>query len=131
MKSANLAIGLRSNQLNCNLANTVVHPTPGKEMEYMALMKYPVLKLLCQQGFANEIGRLFQGICDIQGTNTCFFVNLKIIPKERKVTYEKLFATKNLTRNKRNVSGSQWEAKHWTTQATLQHPQQVSHHSKS
>jgi hypothetical protein len=60
-------------------------------MEYMALMKYYVLKPLCQQGFGNERGRLFQGIRDIQGTNTCFFVNLKSIPKERKVTYGKIF----------------------------------------
>jgi hypothetical protein len=72
------------------LANAVVHPVTGKEMEYIALIKDPFLKLLSQQGFANEIGRLFQGIRDIQGTNTCFFINLKIIPKERKFVYGKI-----------------------------------------
>jgi hypothetical protein len=60
-------------------------------MEYMALMKDPVLKPLWQQGFSNEIGRFFQGIRDIQGTNTCLFVNLKNIPKEIKFTYGNIF----------------------------------------
>jgi hypothetical protein len=59
-------------------------------MEYMVLMKDPFLKLLWQQGFVNNIGRLFQGIRDIQGTNTFFFVNLKSIPKGIKVTYGKI-----------------------------------------
>jgi hypothetical protein len=56
-------------------------------MEYMALMKDPDLQPLWKRGFSNEAGRLFQGIRDIQGTNTCFFVELKNIPKDRKITY--------------------------------------------
>jgi hypothetical protein len=64
MESANLEIELRSNQLNYNLANALVQPTPGKDIEHMALMKDPVLKPLWRQGFGNEIGRLFEVICD-------------------------------------------------------------------
>jgi hypothetical protein len=33
---------------------------------------------------------LFQGIRDIQGTSTCFFVELKNIPKDIKITYGKI-----------------------------------------
>jgi hypothetical protein len=33
--------------------------------------------------------RLFQGIRDIPGTDTCFFIKLTNIPKDRKVTYGK------------------------------------------
>jgi hypothetical protein len=48
----------------------------------MALMKDPDLKPLWKIGFGNEVGRLFRGIRDIQGTNTCFFIDLKKIPKD-------------------------------------------------
>jgi hypothetical protein len=59
-------------------------------MEYMALMQDPDLQSLWKRGFSNEAGRLFQGIHNIPGTNTCFFVELKNIPKDRKITYGKI-----------------------------------------
>jgi hypothetical protein len=59
-------------------------------MEYMALMKDPQLQPLWTQGFGNECGRLFQGIRDIPGTNTCFFIKLTNIPKDIKITYGKI-----------------------------------------
>jgi hypothetical protein len=71
-------------------ANAVVHPLTGKEMEYTALMKDPRLQPLWKQGFGNECGRLFQGIRDIPGTDTCFFIKLTNIPKDRKITYGKI-----------------------------------------
>jgi hypothetical protein len=59
-------------------------------MEYMALMKDPSLQPVWKRGFGNELGRLFQGIRDIPGTDTCFFVELTNIPKYRKITYGKI-----------------------------------------
>jgi hypothetical protein len=59
-------------------------------MEYTALMKDPNLKPLWKRGFGNEAGRLFQGIRDIPGTDTFFFVELTNIPKDRKITYGKI-----------------------------------------
>jgi hypothetical protein len=59
-------------------------------MEYSALMKDPRLQPLWARGFGNECGRLFQGIRDIPGTDTCFFFELKNIPKYRKITYGKI-----------------------------------------
>jgi hypothetical protein len=56
----------------------------------MALMKDPDLQPLWKRGFSNEAGRLFQGIHDMSGTNTCFFVELKNIPKDRQTTYGKI-----------------------------------------
>jgi hypothetical protein len=70
--------------------NAVVHPVTGKEMECTALMKDPSLQPLWKRGFGNELGRLFQGIRDIPGTDTYLFVNLKNIPKDRKITYGKI-----------------------------------------
>jgi hypothetical protein len=59
-------------------------------MEYPALMKNPQLQPLWKRGFGNECGCLFQGIWDIPGTDTCFFIKLTNIPKDRKITYGKI-----------------------------------------
>jgi hypothetical protein len=59
-------------------------------MEYSALMKDPHLQPLWTRGFGNECGRLFQGIRDIPGTDTCFFIKLKNISKDRNITYGKI-----------------------------------------
>jgi hypothetical protein len=40
-------------------------------------MKDPRLQPLWTRGFGNECGRLFQGIRDIPGTDTCVFIDLK------------------------------------------------------
>jgi hypothetical protein len=64
------------------MANAVVHPVTGKEMEYMSLMKYPVLHPLWKRGLGNEVDRLFQGIHDMQGTITCFLMSSKISPSK-------------------------------------------------
>jgi hypothetical protein len=71
-------------------ANAVIHPVTGKEMEYSALMKDPRLQPLWTRGFGNECGCLFQGIRDIPGTDTCFFIKLKNIPNNRKITHGKI-----------------------------------------
>jgi hypothetical protein len=53
-------------------------------------MQHPKMSPKYKTGFGNELGRLCQGIKDIQGTNICFFVELANIPKDRKITYGKL-----------------------------------------
>jgi hypothetical protein len=53
-------------------------------------MKDPRLQMLWTRGFGNECGRLLQGIRDIPGTDTCFFIDLKKIPNDRKITYGKI-----------------------------------------
>jgi hypothetical protein len=91
METANMAIALGTHHwTQQNYANAVIHPVTGKEMEYTALMKDPTLQPLWKRGVGNEVGRLFQGIRDIPGTDTCFFVELTNIPKDRKITYGKI-----------------------------------------
>jgi hypothetical protein len=91
MDSAHMSIALGNNHWSQrHQANAVIHPVTGKEMEYSALMKDTRLQPLWTQGFGNECGRLFQGIRDIPGTDTCFFIDLKNIPQDRKVTYGKI-----------------------------------------
>jgi hypothetical protein len=50
----------------------------------------PRLQPLWKRGFGNKCGQLFQGIRDIPGTDTCFFIKLTNIPKYRKITYGKI-----------------------------------------
>jgi hypothetical protein len=91
MDTAHMAIALGDNHWSWqHLANAVIHPVTGKEMEYTALMKDPQLHPLWTRGFGNECGRLFQGIRDIAGTYTCLFINLINIPEDRKITYGKI-----------------------------------------
>jgi hypothetical protein len=89
--TAHMAIALGNNHWSQqHLANAVIHPVTGKEMEYMALMKDPRLQPLWKRGFGNECGRLFQGIRDIPGTDTCFFIKLTNVPKGRNITDDKI-----------------------------------------
>jgi hypothetical protein len=88
MEYAHMAISLghdhRSHQQD---ATAVIHPVTGKEMEYSALMKDPRLQPLWTRGFGNECRCQFQGIRDIPGTDTCFFIEQKNIPNDRNITY--------------------------------------------
>jgi hypothetical protein len=87
MDTAHMVIALGNHHCSQkNQANAVVHPITGKEMEYMAVTKDPRLQPLSKRGFGNEVGRLFQGIRDIPGADTCFFIKLTNIPKERQIT---------------------------------------------
>jgi hypothetical protein len=91
MDTSHMAIALGNHHWSqTHHANAVVHPITGKEMEYMALMKDPRLQPIWTQGFGNECGRLFQVIRDIPSNDTCFFIKLTKIPKDRKITYGKI-----------------------------------------
>jgi hypothetical protein len=68
------------------MMNSVIHPVTGKEMQYKDLMKDPIFGPLFEIGLSNELGSICQGIRDVAGTNTAFFVDLKNIPKEGKIT---------------------------------------------
>jgi hypothetical protein len=59
-------------------------------MQYKDLMKHPTLGPQYKKCLGSELGRLRQGIRDIQGINTCFFFELTNVPKDRKITYGKL-----------------------------------------
>jgi hypothetical protein len=85
MDTDHMAIALGNNHWSQrHHANTVIHPVTGKEMEYSALMKDPGLQPLWTRCSGNECGRLFHGIRDIPGTDTCFFIELKKHPKRQK-----------------------------------------------
>jgi hypothetical protein len=102
METSNIAVALVLNHWSQqHFVNAVVHPVTSKQMEYMALMKDPDLQPLWKRGFGNETGLPFQGILYIPVTYTCFFVELTNIPKNRKITYDKIVCDYKPHKNKK------------------------------
>jgi hypothetical protein len=131
MDTSNIAISLGNNHLSQqHQANAVLHPITGKERLYAALMKDPRLQQLWTRGFGNTCKCLFQGIRDIPVIDTCFFIKMTNIPKDRKITHRKSSTITNPTSKKRNPLGSPSEATNSTTQATSPHQPQISRHSQ-
>jgi hypothetical protein len=75
-------------------ANSVVDTVTGNVHEYRHLIR-GADKAIWTTSFANDLGRLAQGIGKRMptGTNTIFFVHPTAIPKGRKVTYARIVAT--------------------------------------
>jgi hypothetical protein len=72
---ANCAIAFGENHwTKTHMISSVIRPSTGKEMQYKNLMKDPDLGPLFEIGLSSELGRLCQGIRDIAGTNTAFFI---------------------------------------------------------
>jgi hypothetical protein len=74
-----------------HFAYAVVDPDTGVSMEYKQLMQHPKTKSKWTHSFANELGRLAQGVGDrLKGTETIFFIPVSAVPKDRKVTYGRI-----------------------------------------
>ena len=54
------------------------------------MQKHPKYRKTWERSFANELGRLTQGIRDIKGTSTLFFIPKNDVPPDRKVTYGRI-----------------------------------------
>ena len=57
-----------------HVANAVINPDTGLPMEYRELLQHPKTRDDWLISSANEFGRLAQGIRDIPGTDTIFFI---------------------------------------------------------
>jgi hypothetical protein len=74
-----------------HLANAVIDPDTGQSREYRDLIRDPATKAIWAKSFANELGRLAQGVGGrIKGTNTCFFIPHHVVPKNKTVTYGRI-----------------------------------------
>ena len=91
-------------------AGAVTCKETGKQMEYRDLMKRPDLKKTWERSFANELGRLSQGIRDIKGTNTITFIKKSDAPQDRfkDVTYGRIVV--NYRPNKEEKERSRFTA---------------------
>jgi hypothetical protein len=65
------------------VVHAVLDEESGKILEYRQLIKHPKYADTWTTSYANELGRLTQGIRDIPGTNTMRFIHKKDIPQDR------------------------------------------------
>ena len=73
-------------------AGVIIDEKTGKSLEYRELIKRPETRETWFRSLSNEIGRLAQGIRDIKGTDTIFFIPKYEIPKDRlkDITYARI-----------------------------------------
>ena len=74
------------------IAAAVLDHDTGQSLEYRQLIKHPTQAATWVRSYANELGRLTQGIRDISGTNTMFFIHKHEIPPSRQkdITYGRI-----------------------------------------
>ena len=72
----------------------IIDERTGNIMTYRDLTKKPDLKALWERSLTTELGRLAQGIRDIKGTNTIYFISKPNIPHDRRkeITYKQIVA---------------------------------------
>ena len=71
--------------------NAIIDPVSGVSLEYRHLIKNVKTKLTWNRSFANELGRLANGVGSrIKGTNTIKFIPKTLVPPGRKVTYGRI-----------------------------------------
>eukprot|EP00804_Cyclotella_cryptica_P006014 CCRYP_000255-RA/>CCRYP_000255-RA protein AED:0.25 eAED:0.25 QI:0/0/0/1/1/1/2/0/796 len=70
----------------------VIDNDTGDSLEYRHLIKHPKYKEIWSRSYANELGRLTDGIRDIPGTKTMQYIRKSDIPKNRlkSVAYSKI-----------------------------------------
>ncbi len=68
----------------------IINKETGAILEYWHLVKNPATKSVWETSFANKIECLFQGIQDLKGTNTCFFLQKLQVPTNKQPTYGRI-----------------------------------------
>ena len=73
-------------------SNVIIDEDTGKSLEYRDLVNMEKCHNTWTTSFANELGRLAQGIREVPGTNIVFFIPKSDIPKDRRkeITYGKI-----------------------------------------
>jgi hypothetical protein len=69
-----------------NFIHAIVDNITGDVLEYGHLNKSDTHCPIWQKSFANKLGHLFQGIRDIKGNNTCFFIRRNQMPSHKRAT---------------------------------------------
>ncbi len=66
-----------------HLISAIIDNNSGNVLKYCHLMKMDKHKKVWAHSFANEIGKLFQGIRNVPGTDTCFFTPKSLVPAHK------------------------------------------------
>jgi hypothetical protein len=70
-----------------NFIGTIIDNITGNVLEYRHLMKSNKHRSIWQHSISNERRCLFQGMCDIKGTDTHFFIAKDKMPCHKRATY--------------------------------------------
>ncbi len=65
----------------------IIDKGTGAVLDYQHPVKIPATKSMRETSFANKIECLFQGIQDLNSTNTCFFIQKLQVPTNKQPTY--------------------------------------------
>ena len=74
-------------------AGAVIDKETGNSLEFRHLIKLEKYRTIWMKSFANELGRLAQGIRDIPGTDTIDFIPRSEVPNGETVTYGRIVCT--------------------------------------
>ena len=88
-----LAQTMQANFPTENFACAILDDETGQSLEFRHLIKLDKYRDVWMKSFANELGRLAQGIRDIPGTDTIDFIPLSQVPKGEAVTYGRIVCT--------------------------------------
>ena len=70
-----------------NICHAIIDETMGTRLEYQHLIKRDKYREMWVTSFANEVGCLVQGICDVKGTNTIHLILHRSVPPGCTITY--------------------------------------------
>jgi hypothetical protein len=82
-----------------NFIGAIINNVTGNVLEYCHLIKSESHCTIWQHSFANKLGHLFQGIHDIKGTDTCFFIRKQEMPQDKRATYGQICCNYRLQKN--------------------------------
>ncbi len=90
----------------------IINEDTGIILEYQHLIKNPATKSVWGTSLANKIRRLLQGIQNLKGTNTCFFIQKSQVPTNKRPTYGRIICNfcpqkKEQNRIRLTVGGNQ------------------------
>jgi hypothetical protein len=85
-----LARTMQGNFPTENFACAILDEETGQSLEFRHLIKLDKYRDIWMKSFANELGRLAQGIRDIPGTDTIDFIPFSDVPKGEAVTYGRI-----------------------------------------
>ena len=74
-------------------SGSIIYNETGKSIEFRYLIKMDKYGNIWMKSFANELGPLAQGICDVPGANTIDFLPHADVPVGTTVTYGRIVWT--------------------------------------
>ncbi len=80
----------------------IIDKSTGQTLEYRHLTKMTKYKAIWNTSFANELGRLAQGIRDIKGTDTIHFIPHTDMPADKTATYGCIVCTHRPQKEEQN-----------------------------